>query len=90
MHFTARVGAMSAMANRKRRATNAPTVLLQGRVSPQAKDEVHLAAAASGVTLAYYLDTLIADLVAEHGTLPLVAKPGVKNTQQELPITDAA
>lgn len=81
---------MSAGAGRNRRANNAPTVLLQGRVSPHVKDEVHLAAAASGVTLAYYLDTLITDLLAEHGTLPLVAKPGTKTTQQELPIIDAA
>ena len=90
MHTARHGGAMSAGTSRIRRADNAPTVLLQGRVSPQVKDEVHLAAEASGVSLAYYLETLITDLVAAHGTLPLVAKPATKRTQQELPITDAA
>ena len=81
---------MSAPANRKRRAINAPTVLFQGRISPSVKEEINQAAAASGVTMAYYLDTLIADLVAQHGALPLVATPATKTTQQELPINDAA
>ena len=81
---------MSAPANRIRRADNSPTVLLQGRVSPQIKSELHLAAEASGVSLAYYLETLFTDLVNEHGHLPLVTTPASRSTQQELPINDAA
>lgn len=90
MHAFARQGGhMSAPANRIRRADNSPTVLLQGRVSPQVKSEIAQAAEASGVSLAYYLEALFTDLVAEHGRLPLVATPS-KHTQQELPIHDAA
>ncbi len=90
MHaFTRQGGGMSAPANRVRRADNSPTVLLQGRVSPQVKSEIAQAAEASGVSLAYYLEALFTDLVAEHGRLPLVATPS-KHTQQELPISDAA
>ena len=81
---------MSAPANRRRRAINTPTVLFQGRISPHVKEEITAAAAASGVTMAYYLDALVQDLVNEHGHLPLVATPESKSTQQELPITTAA
>lgn len=81
---------MSTSANRVRRADNAPSVLLQGRISPEIKDEIAAAAAASGVSIAYYLEALVNDLVAEHGTLPLVSAPARYTTQQELPITDAA
>ena len=90
MHAFARHGGgMSAPANRIRRADNSPTVLLQGRVSPQVKSEIAQAAEASGVSLAYYLEALFTDLVAEHGHLPLVATPS-RHVQQELPINNAA
>jgi hypothetical protein len=56
---------MGAQPNRSRRPENAPTVLLQGRVAPSVRDEVRLAADASGVSLSYYLEALINDLVRD-------------------------
>ena len=90
MHTAATMGHMSAQPNRKRRAENAPTVLLQGRVAPQVRDEVHAAAQASGVSLAYYLEALITDLVRERGSLPLVTNPRAMSQQEELPIPIAS
>lgn len=66
---------MTDTGRRARRPDDAPTVLLQGRVSPETRDEVKAAAAASGVTVAYYLEALIAKLVNENGTMPLVDRP---------------
>lgn len=66
---------MSAMKGRARRAEGAPTVLLQGRVSPEARAEVQEAAARSGVSIAYYLEALIDRLVDQNGALPLVDRP---------------
>ena len=87
MHSNRQDGDMSAIKARSRRAANAPTVLLQGRVSPDARAEVQDAARRSGVSIAYYLDTLIAQLVDENGSLPLVDRP-VPQTE-ELPIPAA-
>lgn len=81
---------MSTSANRVRRADNTPSVLLQGRVAPQVKDEIAMAAAASGVSIAFYIEALVNDLVAANGALPLVSAPSRYTTQPELPITPAA
>ena len=78
---------MSALKNRARREDNAPTVLLQGRVAPEVRDEVRFAAEASGVSIAYYLEALITDLVRDTGALPLVANP--RPQREELPIPAA-
>ncbi|WP_281015896.1 hypothetical protein ACQ856_30625 (plasmid) [Mycolicibacterium psychrotolerans] len=77
---------MGAQPNRSRRPENAPTVLLQGRVAPSVRDEVRLAADASGVSLSYYLEALINDLVREQGCLPVVPRPSRHSAQEELPI----
>lgn len=45
------------------------------------------AAEASGVSIAYYLEALIADLVRERGTLPTVERPIPQ--KEELPIPAA-
>ncbi|MEV8241984.1 hypothetical protein AB0O90_17195 [Microbacterium testaceum] len=66
---------MTDTGRRARRPDDAPTVLLQGRVSPETRDEVKAAAAASGVTVAYYLEALIAKLIDENGSMPLVDRP---------------
>ena len=89
MHTRGNMTRMSAQPSRKRRPENAPTVLLQGRVAPRVRDEVHAAAQASGVSLAYYLEALITDLVRERGSLPLVANPRTAD-QEELPIPIAS
>lgn len=78
---------MSAMRGRARRPENVPTVLLQGRVSPETRVEVQAAAEASGVSIAYYLEALIADLVRENGALPTVERPIPQ--KEELPIPAA-
>jgi hypothetical protein len=51
------------------------TVMLQGRVSPETRSLIHEAAAGSGVSTAYYLDTLIPWLVRELGGLPTLPPP---------------
>ncbi|MBD8540605.1 hypothetical protein [Frigoribacterium sp. CFBP 8751] len=78
---------MSAIRGLAHRPQNVPTVLLQGRVSPETRLEVRAAAAASGVSIAYYLEALVAQLVAEQGCLPLVTSPREK--AEELPIPAA-
>jgi hypothetical protein len=87
MHTVRHSGGMSAMRARVRRPDGAPTVLLQGRVSPESRSEVQAAAAQSGVSVAYYLDALIAQIVDERGTLPIVALP--RPQQEELSINAA-
>ncbi|HAS33468.1 MAG: hypothetical protein CMH38_14200 [Microbacterium sp.] len=78
---------MSAMKRRARRADGAPTVLLQGRVSPEARAEVQEAAERSGVSIAYYLEALIDQLVEDNGRLPIIASP--RPQKEELPIPAA-
>ncbi|WP_157887876.1 hypothetical protein [Frondihabitans sp. PAMC 28766] len=78
---------MGAMKNRVTRAAGAPTVLLQGRVSPQTRADVQAAAEESGVSIAYYLEGLVARLIEQDGTLPLIAPP--QRQREELPIEAA-
>ena len=73
---------MSDYGRRARRANDAPTVLLQGRVSPSARDDVREAAEASGVTMSYYLEALINKLVHENGSMPLVDRPARDRANQ--------
>ena len=88
MHaFARKTARMSAIKGRAKRADNAPTVLLQARVTPDVREEVKAAAAASGVSLAYYLDTFLRELVQTNGALPLVAAP--RPQAEELPIPAA-
>lgn len=88
MHaFAQKTARMSAIKGRAKRADNAPTVLLQARVTPDVREEVKAAAAASGVSLAYYLDTFLRELVQTNGALPLVAAP--RPQAEELPIPAA-
>jgi len=78
---------MSAIKSRARRRQGAPTVLLQGRVAPEVREAVQDAAASSGVSIAYYIEALIHQLVEENGHLPLVDSP--RPQQEELPIPAA-
>ena len=81
-------GCMSAIRGLAHRPQNVPTVLLQGRVSPETRMEVRAAAAASGVSIAYYMEALVAQIVADQGCLPLVEHPRNKKLE-ELPIPAA-
>jgi len=88
MHLPHKMTAMSDYGRRASRAQNAPTVLLQGRVSPETRQAFKDAAEASGVSIAYYLDALTRELVKENGGLPLVEDPR-RIVRQELPIPAA-
>lgn len=68
---------------RTRRSDNAETVLLQGRVAPRARAAVQMAAAESGVSVAYYLENLILQFEDEGG-LPLIMPP--RKQEETLPI----
>ncbi len=59
----------------QRRPDNAPTVLMQGRVSPEARAAVQEAARASGVSVSFYLDAFIKNILRETGELPRVQPP---------------
>lgn len=77
------------MSTQLRRPANAPTVQMLARVRPEVRAAVHEAAAASGVTAAYYLDLLLADMAAaDGGRLPRVESP--RPQHEELPIIVAA
>ena len=86
--LSAQDGCMSAIRGLAHRPQNVPTVLLQGRVSPETRMEVRAAAAASGVSIAYYMEALVAQIVADQGCLPLVEHPRDKKLE-ELPIPAA-
>lgn len=88
--FHSHDGGMGYPANRARRVHSMPTVVMQGRVIPQVREQVQAAAEASGVTMSYYLEALITELVRERGELPTVPKPGIAQTQEELPIQMAS
>ena len=87
MHTRGQHVAMGAMKNRITRAAGAPTVLLQGRVSPRTRAEVQAAAEQSGVSIAYYLEGLVDRLIEQDGALPLISPP--QRQREELPIPAA-
>ena len=85
MHSFRHHADMSALKNRTRRPYGAPTVLLQGRVTPQARAEVQEAAERSGVSVAYYLEGLIGQLVEAQGQLPAVPPPRLQKEMLPIP-----
>lgn len=86
-YINASITDMSANRGRARRPDNVPTVLLQARVSPDIRDEVSAAAAASGVSLAFYLESLLKRDLAESGRLPIFE---IRPQLEELPIDQVA
>lgn len=86
MHTSQMMGGMGKYGLRARRANDAPTVLLQGRVSPESRATVRAAAEASGVTMSYYLDELV-KLLDQQGGMPLIESPWPQ--REELPIPAA-
>ncbi len=72
---------------RARRPDNAPTVLLQARVHPDARRTVQEAAERSGVSIAFYMNALIARLAEDPDGLPII--PPARAQQEELPIPAA-
>ena len=57
------------------RAPNAPTVLLQARVDPDARAAVQEAAQHSRVSIAYYMERLILQLAEQPDGLPMISPP---------------
>jgi len=82
---------MSAVEGRARRSRKAgnPTVSLQARVSPEVRAQIEAAAEASGVSLAYYLETFFRSQIEDLGTLPRVSVPTYYHQNEELPIPAA-
>lgn len=77
------------MSTQLRRPANAPTVQMLARVRPEVREYVHDAAKASGVTAAYYIDLLLAEMAeSAGGSLPRVQRPIPQG--EELPISFAA
>lgn len=83
MHPHAMIAAMERKRTRTLRDANAATVLLQGRVAPEARAAVQAAAAKSGVSVAYYLEKFILDLDRDGG-LPVITPPRLQ--KETLPI----
>ena len=77
---------MSALPGRATRA-DGPSVLVQARISPDIRDEIFEAAARSGVSIAYYLETLLGQVIEADGRLPVVRSP--RPQREELPIPAA-
>ena len=75
---------MGASSRRVRRPDLAPTVMLQGRVDPEVRDAVAAAAAASGVSVSFYLEAMLRHQMSTGG-LPKVSP--ARTTQLELPLT---
>jgi hypothetical protein len=82
-----RLDGMAAIKGRARRPANAPTVLVQLRVSPESRAILHGAAAASGVSVAQFADALMRYLDQEPGRMPLLFAPPPQS--EELPIPAA-
>lgn len=79
-----RLDGMAAIKGRARRPANAPTVLMQLRVSPESRAILQNAAEECGVSAAQYADALLRYLDQELGQMPrLYARPP---QAEELPI----
>jgi len=64
-------------------------VSLQARVSPEVRAQIEAAADASGVSIAYYLESFFRSQIAQRGTLPTVGIPEYYHRGEELPIPAA-
>lgn len=81
---------MSAIKGRRPRQINAPTVLLQARVDPELRAKAHRAAAAVGVSLAAYVEQLLAHEQLDETGRPLWWAEAVPSDQEELPLSRSA
>jgi hypothetical protein len=62
-----------------------PTVSLQARVSLEVREGIEQAAATSGVSLAYYLESFFRDQLASNGRLPVVDGPRPQHEELHIP-----
>lgn len=88
VHNPTMISHMSDYGLRARRENGAPTALIAGLVAKRSRHGVQHAAKASGVTISYYLDTLLLGMVKEHGALPLVEPPLPDRSKQLEVIAD--
>lgn len=80
---------MTRIVSRAQRPHNAPTVLLQARVAPEARSAVQEAAQRSGVSIAYYMEKLILQL-DQAGELPLVPRPSRESANELANLQEAS
>lgn len=81
---------MPAMKGRRRRADNVPTVLLQARVDPQLRAKANRAAEALGISMASYMEHLLAhEQLDAHGR-PVWWTDDAPADQEELPLSRSA
>lgn len=78
---------MSAVRGRapRSRRNPVPTVSLQARVSLEVREGIEQAAATSGVSLAYYLESFFRDQLANNGQLPVVEVPRPQQEELHIP-----
>ncbi len=80
---------MSGIRTRRRQPGGGDMVLLQARVSPTAHEIVKDAATKSGVSIAYYVEALVQQLVAENGELPQISRPRPQTETLDIDIEEA-
>lgn len=73
MHVSGKITVMETV-TRAQREHNADTVLLQARVSPDARNAIKAAARRSGVSVAFYMEKLILQMDVD-GALPIIVHP---------------
>ncbi len=80
---------MAAIKGRAKRPANVPTVILQARVRPAVRDKAHAAAAALGISVAAYIEQLVAHEQVDEKGRPLwwVCEDA---DQEELPLSQSA
>lgn len=82
MHVSWMIAGMETV-KRAQREHNADTVLLQARVSPDARNAIKAAARRSGVSVAFYMEKLILQMDVD-GALPIIVHP--RHQGEPLPI----
>lgn len=90
MQVSARVEDMPAIKGRHTRAANAPTVLLQARVDPKLREKAHRAAGALGISMASYMEHLLAHEELDANGRPVWWTDPAPADQEELPLSRSA
>ncbi len=79
---------MAAIKGRAKRPGNAPTVVLHARVAPAVRDKAHAAAAALGISVAAYIEQLVAHEQVDERGRPMWWP--AHDTQEELTLPESA
>ncbi|WP_380169779.1 toxin-antitoxin system HicB family antitoxin [Jannaschia sp. R86511] len=81
---------MSAIKGRAKRTSQEPVVILQARVSPTIRAKAHEAAAALGISVAAYVEQLIAHEQLDETGRPVWWPETPHPHQEELPLSRSA